>query len=92
MGAVHKPDLTADVTHLVVGSVNTPKYKYVARGRPDVKVVLPDWLEAVRDSWLKGGETDVQSLELQHRVPTFYGLHVCVTGFEDRKHSKPRPA
>jgi len=26
MGAVYKPDLRSDVTHMVVGNVNTPKY------------------------------------------------------------------
>ncbi|KAF2138858.1 uncharacterized protein K452DRAFT_85446 [Aplosporella prunicola CBS 121167] len=83
MGAAHKYDLTSDVTHLVIGHIFTPKYKYVAKERPDVKVVLPQWLEAVRESWLKGGDTDVAVLEETHRAPTFYDLRICVTGFDD---------
>ncbi|OCL05394.1 BRCT domain-containing protein, partial [Glonium stellatum] len=83
MGAVHKYDLTSDVTHLIVGNIDTPKYKYVAKERPDVKVLTPQWLEAIRLSWIGGGDTDVAALEEEHRVPTFQGLRICVTGFDD---------
>lgn len=83
MGATHKFDLTSDVTHLVVGNIDTQKYKYVAKERPDVKVLLPEWIEAVRQSWMKGGETDVAKLEDDFKVPTFHGLRICVTGFDD---------
>ncbi|KAB8360582.1 hypothetical protein FH972_024322 [Carpinus fangiana] len=83
MGAVHKLDLTSDVTHLIVGKVDTPKYQYVAKERPDVKVVLPDWVAAVRDKWTEGGDVDIAALEEQYRLPTFHDLHICVTGFED---------
>lgn len=83
MGALHKLDLTSDVTHLIVGDTDTPKYKFVAKERPDVKCVLPSWIDAVRQSWLIGGETKVEALEVEHKVPTLYGLRICVTGFED---------
>ncbi|KAH0547607.1 hypothetical protein FGG08_000332 [Glutinoglossum americanum] len=83
MGAVNQLDLTSDVTHLVVGELNTPKYKYVARERPDVKVLDRDWIEAVRQSWIEGGETDVRTLEEKHRFPVFSGLKICFTGVED---------
>jgi DNA replication regulator DPB11 len=33
MGAVFKADLRSDVTHLVVGNVNTPKYQVRAQSR-----------------------------------------------------------
>ena len=85
MGAVNKLDLTSDVTHLIVGDTDTPKYKYVAKERPDVQCVLPEWIEAVRDSWMEGGEPDVEALEKQFRLPTLYRLRICVTGFEDCK-------
>ncbi|KAL2048321.1 hypothetical protein N7G274_000232 [Stereocaulon virgatum] len=83
MGAVHKLDLTSDVTHLVVGDTDTPKYKFVAKERPDVKCVQASWVEAVCASWMEGGETDVEALEIEHKLPTFIGLRLCVTGFED---------
>lgn len=83
MGAIHKLDLTSDVTHLIVGDTDTPKYKFVARERPDVKCLMPAWIDAVRDSWMNGGETETESLERLHQLPTFHGLRVCVTGFDD---------
>lgn len=83
MGAINKLDLTSDVTHLLVGGTDTPKYKFVAKGRPDVKCLLPSWIEAVRQSWLEGGETEVEALEIKHQVPTFTDLRICVTGFDD---------
>lgn len=83
MGAVHKYDLTSDVTHLIVGDSDTPKYKFVARERSDIKCVLPSWIEAVRESWMAAGETDISILEKEHALPTFYGLNICLTGFVD---------
>lgn len=83
MGAIHKFDLTSDVTHLIVGDSDTPKYKFVAKEREDVKCLLPTWVEAVRLSWMEGGETDVKSLEKQHQLSTFAGMRICVTGFDD---------
>jgi hypothetical protein len=83
MGAEHNLDLTSDVTHLLVGDINTPKYKYVAKEREDVKVLTPDWVEAVRESWMQGGDTDVEALEQEYTLPTFAGLSICLTGFDD---------
>ncbi|KAI9928125.1 hypothetical protein ASPWEDRAFT_131595 [Aspergillus wentii DTO 134E9] len=83
MGAIHKFDLTSDVTHLIVGEINTPKYKFVARERSDVTVLKPEWIEAVRQSWMQGEDTDIRALEEHHRLPTFAGLSICITGFED---------
>ena len=85
MGAVHKLDLTSDVTHLIVGNIATPKYRYVAKERPDIKVLHPDWIEAVRLSWMEGGDVDVQALEKDHLLPPFSGLEVCVTGFDSHE-------
>ncbi|EEP80101.1 DNA repair and recombination protein pif1 [Uncinocarpus reesii 1704] len=86
MGATHNYDLTSDVTHLIVGDTNTSKYKYVAQQRSDVKVVTAEWVEAVRASWLLGGDTDIRALEEEHRLPTFVGLTICITGFDDPSH------
>ena len=85
MGAIHKFDLTSDVTHLIVGDTDTPKYKFVARERLDVKCVNASWLEAVREAWMNENEVDVSALEAQYGLPTFAGLNICLTGFLDRK-------
>jgi DNA replication regulator DPB11 len=85
MGAAIKLDLTSDVTHLIVGSINSAKYRYVAKSRDDVKVLLPEWLEALREAWMEGtDDLDIAGLEKDHRVPTFYGLKICLTGFDNR--------
>lgn len=86
MGASHRYDLTADVSHLVVGSIDSEKYKYVARERPDVKAVKPTWIEAVRSIWMDGiecTEADILALENEHRVPPIWNLQVCLTGFDE---------
>jgi DNA replication regulator DPB11 len=89
MGAVHKLDLTSDVTHLIVGDPTTPKYKYVARERPDIVVVTREWVEAVRALWMQGEDIDLLALEDQHRRPAFTDLSICLTGFDDREPLSP---
>lgn len=86
MGAQHKLDLTTDVTHLLVGEIDTPKYKYVAKERLDIKVLRPAWVQAVQEEWLQGGDTDVERLEEAYRLPIFFNLKICVTGFDDREY------
>ncbi|KAK4505536.1 hypothetical protein PRZ48_003499 [Zasmidium cellare] len=83
MGATHILDLTADVTHLLVANINTPKYRYVAKERPEVRVLSPDFIEAVRKEWTEGGDVDVAALEKQYTLPTFFGLQICLTGVSD---------
>ncbi|KAI9851527.1 MAG: hypothetical protein M1838_003481 [Thelocarpon superellum] len=83
MGAIHKLDLTSDVTHLIVGDSDTPKYKYVAKERPDVKVLRIEWVEAIRQLWMAGELIDVRELEEDYRRPALAGLRICLTGFDD---------
>lgn len=84
MGATIKLDLTSDVTHLIVGSTDSAKYRYVAKSREDVKVLSPAWLEALRQVWM-GGEDNVNvaALEKEYRLPTLFGLKICLTGFDN---------
>ncbi|EXJ55681.1 hypothetical protein A1O7_08610 [Cladophialophora yegresii CBS 114405] len=83
MGAEHKLDLTSDTSHLIVGSTDTLKYQYVAREREDIKVLLPEWIEAVREQWINDLPSDLDALAVKYRVPTLAGLKICITGFED---------
>ena len=69
MGAEHKLDLTSDVTHLLVGDTDTLKYKYVAREREDVKVLRPEWIEAVRDCWMAAKAVDLDALAVEYCLP-----------------------
>jgi len=85
MGAAIKLDLTSDVTHLIVGSTDSAKYRYVAKSREDVKVLSPAWLHVLREVWMEGDDNvDVAMLERDYRLPTFFGLKICLTGFDNR--------
>ena len=83
MGADHSLDLTSDVTHLLVGSSDSEKYRYVAREREDVKVLLPEFVGAVRELWMNDQPIDLNALEAQYRCPTLFSLKLCITGFDD---------
>ncbi|KFY82197.1 hypothetical protein V500_10740 [Pseudogymnoascus sp. VKM F-4518 (FW-2643)] len=83
MGAQHKYDLTSEVTHLIVGEYDTPKYRYVAKERPDVKILTVGWIEAIRQLWISDKHIDLEALEAEHTLPTLATLIVCMTGFED---------
>ncbi|KAJ5677740.1 uncharacterized protein N7477_003373 [Penicillium maclennaniae] len=83
MGASERPDLTSDVTHLLVGATDSPKYKFVARERNDVAVLKPEWIEAVRQAWMQAEDMDIRALEEQYKLPTFFNLTLCITGFSD---------
>ncbi|KAJ4372559.1 protein kinase activating protein dpb11 [Didymella sp. IMI 355093] len=89
MGATIKLDLTSDVTHLVAGNTDSAKYRYVAKLREDVKVLSPGWLEALREVWMEGDDNmDMAGLEKQYRLPTFFGLKICLTGFDNPEQRK----
>ncbi|KAI9745151.1 MAG: hypothetical protein M1818_001429 [Claussenomyces sp. TS43310] len=83
MGAQHKYDLTSEVTHLIAGEYDTPKYRYVARERPDVRVLKASWIGAVRQLWIEDGDINLVALQKEHILPTFASLKICLTGFED---------
>ena len=89
MGAQVKLDLTSDVTHLIVGNTNSAKYRYVAKAREDVKVLFPDWIHALQKVWMAGEDAKVPELEEQWRLPTFYRLKICLTGFDNRTIATP---
>ncbi|KAI4652375.1 hypothetical protein J4E93_002577 [Alternaria ventricosa] len=89
MGATIKLDLTSDVTHLIVGSTDSAKYRYVAKSREDVKVLSPEWLEALREVWMTGDDDlDMAALEKEYRMPTLAGLKICLTGFDNPEQRK----
>lgn len=84
MGAVHRFDLTLDVTHLIVGEYDTPKYRYVAKERPDVRPMTIQWIEAVRELWINDQDIDFDALEREHTLPTLHSLKFSMTGCDDR--------
>ncbi|KAJ4287458.1 protein kinase activating protein dpb11 [Collariella sp. IMI 366227] len=94
LGGVHKYDLTPDCTHLIVGDYDTPKYRHVAKERPDVRVMAAAWVETVRDLWVQDAPIDFLALERECHLRPFESgagdpqadrqrLLCCMTGFED---------
>ncbi|GKT99220.1 brct protein [Fusarium langsethiae] len=68
LGGVHKYDLTPDVTHLIVGDYNTPKYRHVARERPDIKAMDAAWIEALSEIWKNDDEINYRQLENKYQL------------------------
>lgn len=83
MGAKHTLDLTSDVTHLLVGNTDSKKYQYVAKEREDVRVLLPQWVHAIRNKWMADEIIDLNEMDAEYKCPALYGLKICITGFED---------
>ncbi|PHH91995.1 hypothetical protein CDD83_9363 [Cordyceps sp. RAO-2017] len=79
LGGTHKYDLTPDATHLIVGDYDTPKYRHVARERPDVKAMDAAWIEAVSERWKNDEEMDFAALEKEYQLKP---LDVCGGGGE----------
>lgn len=83
MGAIHHLDLTRDVTHLIVGSYDTLKYKYVAKNRQDILPMTTAWIEAIRDLWIADEEIDLEAMERVYKLPIFHSLKFSMTGCEE---------
>lgn len=83
MGATWKQDLTSDATHLIVGDVNTPKYKYVAKQRPDVKPMSVSFIDVAHQHWMANESISIHELERDHIFPIFAGLKLCLTNIND---------
>ncbi|KAF5664149.1 s-m checkpoint control rad4 [Fusarium heterosporum] len=68
LGGIHKYDLTPDVTHLIVGDYDTPKYRHVARERPDIKAMDAAWIENLSEIWKNDDEIDYRQLESKYQL------------------------
>ncbi|KAA8901712.1 hypothetical protein FN846DRAFT_956755 [Sphaerosporella brunnea] len=88
MGARHVLDLTSDVTHLVCGALYSPKYRYVAKMRPDVKVMSTKWVDAMYAQWIAGEDIDPRTFEVSYRFPVFYRCRISATGIADAEELK----
>ena len=94
---MHTYDLTPNVTHLMVGEYETPKFRHVARERPDIQPMDAGWVAAVSELWKQDAEIDFAALEREWRLKPleFCGAEVvgdrtepraaalvCLTGFD----------
>ncbi|ODV90848.1 hypothetical protein CANCADRAFT_112018 [Tortispora caseinolytica NRRL Y-17796] len=81
MGATVRRDLTSDVTCMIVGKLLSEKYRFVAKHRPEVRMLHPDFVSEAHTLWLKGDDVDLEYLFIKHQTPVFQGLNICITGF-----------
>ncbi|PWW79576.1 hypothetical protein C7212DRAFT_275838 [Tuber magnatum] len=88
MGARHLLDLTSDVTHLICADLATPKYRYVARMRADVRVMGVGWVNAMYDLWIKGEDLNPTDFNEEYKFPTFHGLAISLTGIQELSERK----
>ncbi|KAK2034112.1 BRCA1 C terminus domain-containing protein [Colletotrichum zoysiae] len=87
LGGIHKYDLTPDVTHLVVGDYDTPKYRHVAKERTDIKAMDARWIDVVGELWMKDADIDFAALEREWQLKP---LETCgdVTDLENPTEAK----
>ncbi|ROT38075.1 BRCT domain-containing protein [Sodiomyces alkalinus F11] len=95
LGGIHKYDLTRDVTHLIVGQYDTPKYHHVAQQRVDIKAMDARWVDAVGQLWMNDAEINFEALEKKWQLLPLETngpeagkeergrLLLCMTGFDD---------
>ncbi len=83
---MHKYDLTPDVTHLVVGDYDTPKYRHVARERPDIKAMDAAWIDEIAELWKFDQDINLRQLEEKY---TLRPLDKC--GREPPAEDNPTP-
>ncbi|KAM3512230.1 hypothetical protein MY11210_004148 [Beauveria gryllotalpidicola] len=68
LGGVHNYDLTQDVTHLIVGDYDTPKYRHVARERPDIKAMDAAWIDEIARLWKFDDDINLRELEEKYKL------------------------
>ncbi|ORY87715.1 hypothetical protein BCR37DRAFT_6376 [Protomyces lactucae-debilis] len=88
MGATLQGALTSDVTHLVVGSSQSDKYRFAARSRTDIQLMGIDWVAQLHERWISGQDVDVGRLEKLYRHKIFTGLRISVTNLDADERSE----
>ncbi|KAH8995665.1 hypothetical protein EDB92DRAFT_1943153 [Lactarius akahatsu] len=79
MGANTTAAFTDYVTHLIAEEHGGAKY-WVERKIP---IVRPSWIQDTFEIWQRGDDFDFAAKVEEHRLPTFSGITLCVSGIED---------
>ncbi|CAB16889.1 BRCT domain protein Rad4 [Schizosaccharomyces pombe] len=88
LGAAYRSDFTKDVTHLIAGDFDTPKYKFAAKSRPDIKIMSSEWIPVLYESWVQGEDLDDGLLVDKHFLPTLFKCRVCLTNIGQPERSR----
>lgn len=79
MGGAHRTDLMSDVTYLIVGNRETPKYEFAVKHRPDMTFLRPGFIPELGERWKSGEDFDVAEEMVKGKLGIFEDLIVCCT-------------
>ncbi|KAJ3556973.1 hypothetical protein NM688_g1730 [Phlebia brevispora] len=81
LGAQPLSDLTDKVTHVLAVEPGSAKYKCAIEYK--IPIMHPSWISESYDVWLRGDDVDFEESVKAHRLPTFCGVVLCISGIED---------
>ncbi|KAI0302600.1 hypothetical protein BC826DRAFT_985156 [Russula brevipes] len=81
MGASTTAAFTDYVTHLIAEEHGGAKYWCAAERK--IPILKPSWILDTFDIWQRGDDFDFDAKVGEHRLPTFSGIILCVSGIED---------
>lgn len=88
MGGQHRTDLMSDVTFLIVGSRDTPKYEFAVKHRADMTFLRPSFILELGERWKSGEDFDITEEIERGKLQVFENLIVSCTNIQpepDRK-------
>ncbi|PKI82708.1 protein kinase activating protein dpb11 [Malassezia vespertilionis] len=81
LGAQVHMNLTSQVTHLIARAAGSEKYKCAAQFH--MRIVRPEWLYVIRESWLAGDDAvDIDRLADAHALGALEGLTIALSGVD----------
>ncbi|KAH7906812.1 hypothetical protein BJ138DRAFT_1071221 [Hygrophoropsis aurantiaca] len=78
LGALTTSDFTDRVTHLIASAHGGAKYMCALERK--IPIMLPEWITASYEVWLKGDDVDLKESLTNYRLPIFSGVTLCLTG------------
>lgn len=81
MGASTTAAFTDYVTHLVAEEHGGAKYWCAVERK--IPILKPSWILDSFEIWQRGDDFDFDAKVEEHRLPTFSGITLCVSGVED---------
>lgn len=81
MGANTTAAFTDYVTHLIAEEHGGAKYWCAVERK--IPIVRASWIQDTFEIWQRGDDFDFAAKVEEHRLPTFSGITLCVSGIED---------
>ncbi|KAI9442471.1 hypothetical protein H4582DRAFT_1284064 [Lactarius indigo] len=81
MGANTTAAFTDYVTHLIAEEHGGAKYWCAVERK--IPILRPSWIQDTFEIWQRGDDFDFAAKVEEHRLPTFSGITLCVSGIED---------